>query len=213
MSSPLQAGLDWTGTPSLNRASPYGPCIVGTEDVSVLETEFAQIRVRFGIEGEVKGHSSKVAVLSAVLETLLNSQTRVGALVLDKSELLLRPHPLLAAPAILRHQMACAAFKGFIELQPISQLLCDEDIRGKREWEVSRTEILRINRATHPNQKLKVSSWPSEHSVLIQAADVVAYVFSRAVRNGTIDPQLYIKLRALQSRPENRFEIVKSWGE
>lgn len=207
----LQAGLDWTATPSLNEPFPYGPGIVGVEDGEKLETAFAGIGARFGFQGEIKGHDSSGEVLEAVFEALLSCEARVGVLLLDKSALLMGQGAVLPAPAILRHQMACALAEKFIEKHALARLLCDEDIRGKREWGAFRTEMLRLHRRLRSDSKIKVAAWPSHQSALIQAADCVAYVFGRAVRGGALDAGLRLKLRALQAREENIFMSVREW--
>lgn len=209
----LEAGLDWTATPSLNEPFPYGPGIVGVEDEEKLEAAFAGIGARFGFGGEIKGHDSSGEVLEAVFEALLNCEARVGVLLLDKSALLMGQGAVLPAPAILRHQMACALGEKFIEKHALARLLCDEDIRGKHEWAAFRTEILRLHRRLRPDGKIKVAAWPSHQSALIQAADCVAYVFGRAVRGGALNTGLHDKLRALQAREENIFLSVREWGE
>ena len=209
----LSAGLDWTATPSLNEPFPYGPGLVAIEDEKKLEAAFTAIRARFGFEGEIKGHDSSGQVLDAVFEALLSCEARVGVLLLDKSALLMGQGAILPAPAILRHQMACALVEKFIEKHALARLLCDEDIRGKREWAAFRTEILRLHRRLKSDGKIKVAAWPSHQSALIQAADCAAYVFSRAVRGGALNAGLRFKLRALQAREENIFISVRGWSE
>ena len=212
-SSLLDAGLDWTATPSLNEPFPYGPGIVGVGDGEKLETAFAGIGARFGFDGEIKGHDSSGEVLEAVFEVLLSCDARVGILLLDKSTLLSSKGAILPAPAILRHQMACRLAEKFIEKHALARLLCDEDIRGKREWATFRTEILRLQRRLRPDSKIKVAAWPSHQSALIQAADCVTYVFGRAIRGGALDAGLRDKLHALQAREENIFIVVREWTE
>jgi hypothetical protein len=210
----LQAGLDWTGTPTLNDSTPYGPSIVAVESSSTLGAAFESVRKEFRFEGEIKGHrlNSNPEMLNSILDVLIGFEARVSVLLLDKHGLREAADHSLPFPALLRHQMSCSLAKSFIELQPLSQLICDDEIRGKQEWSNFRTEILRINRSLHPQQKLKVGAWPSDKSALVQAADVTAYVFSRSVRGETLDTQVKDKLKFLQTHPQNRFEVIKSWG-
>jgi hypothetical protein len=208
----LKAGLDWTATPSLNEPFPYGPSIVGVENAEELELAFRAIGIRFGFEGELKGHNSSGEVLTVALQAIVDCRARVGVLLLDKSSLLLQKNPSLPNPAVLRHQMACALVERFIEKHPLARLLCDEDIRGQREWNSFRTDILRCNRRLRPDCKIKVAAWPSHQNVLIQAADVVAYVFSRWVRGGALEPELRELLRTLQEHNDNLFLVEKGWN-
>ena len=207
----LKAGFDWTATPSLNEPFPYGPAIVAVENESALEAAFERIRVRFEFGGEIKGHDSSSQVLGAALETLLDCDARVGCLLLDKRVLLEQTKPTLPAPAILRHQMACALAERFIEKHALARLKCDDEIRGKSEWRAFRTAILRANRRLRPGNKMKVAAWPSHQSALVQAADCVAYVAARAIRGAALDAELRGKLRALQARSKNIFEVTDNW--
>lgn len=137
----------------------------------------------------------------------------MGVWLLDKSALLIDTHSVLPAPAVLRHQVACALFQKVIEKGALARLLCDEDIRGKGEWKSFRTEILRINRRVRPDDKIKVAAWPSHQSPLIQAADCLAYVFGRSIRGAALNARLRQDLRALQRREDNIFMVCEAWGQ
>ncbi len=213
MPQPLHAGLDWTATPSVNEPFAYGPGIVAVEDGEELEAAFDAIRLRFGFQGEIKGHDSSGEVLNAVFEVLISCEARMGVWLLDKSALLTQKNSVLPAPSVLRHQMACALLEKFIEKSALTRLLCDEDVRGKEEWKAFRTEILRINRRVRPDDKIKVAAWPSHHSALIQAADCLAYVSGRSIRGAALNSQSRDNLRALQAREENIFLVSKQWSE
>ena len=207
----FHAGLDWTATPSLNEPFPYGPAIVAVEDENVLELAFKKIGARFGFRGEIKGHNSSGEVLNAVFETLIELDARVGCLLLDKRALLAQPNLALPVPAALRHQMACQLIERFLEKHALARLLCDEEIRGKAEWNRFRTEILRCNRRLQPANKMKVAAWPSHKNALIQAADCVAYVYARSIRGAILDAQLRENLRVLQSDASNIFMVTDRW--
>ena len=207
----LFAGLDWTATPSLNEPFPYGPAIVGVEDEEALELAFGQIGIRFGFSGEIKGHDSSGEVLNAVFETLIERDARVGCLLLDKRALLAQSKLVLPAPAVLRHQMACQLIERFLERHALARLLCDEEIRGKAEWDRFRTALLRCNRSLQPQNKLKVAAWPSHKNTLIQAADCVAYVYARSTRGASLDARLRENLRVLQKNASNIFIVTSNW--
>ncbi len=207
----LHAGLDWTATPSLNEPFPYGPAIVAVEDKSALEEAFEKIGAKFGFSGEIKGHDSSGEVLNAVFETLIKLDARVGCLLLDKTALLTQTSPILPAPAVLRHQMACALCEKFLKKHALARLLCDEEIRGKAEWNRFRTEITRCNRRLRPDHKIKIAAWPSHKNALIQAADCVAYVTARSIRGANLDARLRENLRVLQSNAGNIFMVTDKW--
>ncbi len=207
----FSAGVDWTATPSLNEPFPYGPALVAVEDESELEAAWEEIQLRFGFRSEIKGHDSSGEVLNAVFEALEKCKASVGSLLLDKRALLTIPNALLPAPATLRHQMAVALTTRFIEQHALARLLCDEEIRGKSEWGAFRTDILRANRRLHPTQKMRVAAWPSHKSVLIQAADCVAYAFAREIRGATLDAPVRARLRAMQEREGNFFVVTDKW--
>jgi hypothetical protein len=207
------AGLDWTATPSLNEPFAYGPGVVAVPDGATFEAAFCEIHQRFGISGkEIKGHNSSIEVLDAVLQVLIDTQAKVGVLLLDKSRLLTNPNAKLPSPAVLRHQMACVLLEQFLASHPLAILYCDEDIRGQKEQQAFKTEILRCKRALQPYSKMKISMRPSHKSVLIQAADVLAYVYSRELR-GALAPQLRRKLDSLRADTNNLFLTVTDWEE
>lgn len=210
----MDGGLDWTATPSLNEPRPYGPCLVAVEDETVLATAFSDIARRFGFTGgEIRGHNSSIEVLVAVMQALQSCDAKIGVLLLDKRQLLNAAHPRLAPPSQLRHEMACVLVERFLQRHALMRLLCDEDIRGKREQERFRTEILCGHRHRHTEAHLKVGFRPSEKSALIQAADAVAYVCSRYVRGASLASELRRSADAIRADAKNFFWVVEDWKE
>lgn len=210
----MDGGLDWTATPSLNEPFPYGPCLVAVEDDTALGTAFSEIARRFGFAGrEIRGHNSSTEVLAAVMQAVQNCDAKIGVLLLDKRQLLNIAHPRLAPPSQLRHEMACVVAERFLQRHALTRLLCDEDIRGKREQERFRTAILRGHRHRHPEERFKVGFRPSEKSGLIQAADAVAYICSRYVRGAPLATELRQSVDAIRADAENFFGVVEDWEE
>lgn len=112
-----------------------------------------------------------------MLELILANEICVGVLLLDKriAKLEKATWPM---PTVLRHQTALRLTDEMLQHTSLRSLLCDEDIRGKREQRF-KTAISRCNVQLESRAKIKIGFWPSEKSGLIQCVDVVVYVAAR----------------------------------
>ena len=209
----MHAGLDWTGTPSLNEPHPYGPCLVAVGDKTSFDEAWSFLAQEAGVERgeEIKGHKSPPRVLENVLRLVIASEVCVGVLLLDKSEAF-RIRAIWPLPANLRQQTALGLIEEMVQNHVLQSLVCDEDIRGKREQQQFRTAVLRCN-AQLQTAKMKVGFRRSEKSSLIQCADVIAYVAARSLRENALTPELEKLWRYLKKQPQTYYRVIYKWEE
>lgn len=210
----VTAGLDWTGTPSLNEPHPYGPGIIAVPDKDFFEAEFNLIKQQFRIpqDRELRGHRSSPEILAAVLRLLLTMDCWIGIMLWDKHRAIERKE-VWPKPAVLRHHTGVWLAQRLLDKLAIQSLYCDEDIRGKREQQLFRTDISRCNTRIHPASKMKIALWPSDKSNLIQCADVVTYVAARSLRPCGLTPELQNLWQRLQNNPRVIYWILDKWEE
>ena len=209
----MNAGGDYTGTPSLNNKSPYGFALVAVANVELLEEAFTQIHQAGGLPArdELRGYDLPVKVQAEVLKVLCEQDARIAVLMLNKTHLLATPQAALPPAAIMHHQFGLVVLERVLRQYALSNLKCDEELRGQAQKEFV-TAVQRLSRVLWPDTRLKVKLLPSHTSVLVQAADVVAYNFSRFVRNA-LEDELQQCLLALQRQEHNIFLETREWND
>ena len=207
------AGGDWTATPSLNDKRPYGFALVAVEDVETLADAFARIRhdVGFAARAELRGHDAPPQVQAAVLQVLAAQNARISVLLLDKTPLLAEPPTHWLNATLMHQQLAMATLQRTLPHYPLANLKCDEELRGQAQ-KAFVTDVKRLHQSLWPGQRLKMKLLPSHTSVLVQAADIVAYNFSRFIRNALHD-ELHAQIQFLRTQKFNDFVKVKNWND
>ncbi len=149
-------------------------------------------------------------VLAKVLELILANEICVGVLLLYKRIAILEK-ATWPMPTVLHHQTALRLADEMLQGTSLRSLLCDEDIRGKREQQRFKTALLRCNARLASRSKIKIGFWPSEKSGLIQCADVVAYVAARSLRESALTMKLQTLWLRVQQMPTTRCHVVTQW--
>lgn len=210
----MDAGLDWTGTPSLNEPHPYGPCLIGVRDREQFDAVWSLLAVNAGIGRgeEIKGHKSPPHLLANVLRLVLANEVCVNILLLDKRKAI-QERAIWPVPPVMRHQTALHLADEAMQRMAFRLLLCDEDIRGKGEQQHFKTAVLRCNARLQPANRMKLGFWPSEKSNLIQCADVIAYVAARSLRENALTQELQTLWGRMQSQAQTSYKVLQEWNE
>lgn len=213
----LYAGGDWSGKPDKpsGLSDIFSFAVVMTEDLEAAEEEFALLKRRLGMKAdkEFHGHEMNDTQNAAVLELILHQEMRIGILMINKSAVPLTRQITLPTGPRFTHEVAMRLFELFVPGCPLSRVWLDEDIKGKATQQLFKTDVQRVCRTHHPASTCKVVFRGSHTSLMIQLADVVAYVLSRQARGVRFYPPLESVLRKLRSDSRHLILGPLPWEE
>jgi len=178
----LYAGMDWSGKPGKD---DFLICsIAAIETPQTWSEKCAELKRTLSIKLSAEFHARDMSETEnlAVLQTAVDAGIHFGVLTMKKSKV---------NPELFNYERtATELFRVFTTRYQAKQLWYDREVQGRAVEQAFQTKLQRINRASYPKSTFKARCRSSNKSDLIQAADCVAYLQHRLMRDVIRDTSL-----------------------
>jgi len=190
--------MDWSGKSDRDK---YLICVLAAiQNAEAWSEKCADLRHELGMKQSTEFHARDMSELEnfTVLQTAKDGGIIFGAFVME------RPDEVNGQNISFSYDgIAQELFHAFAARYQVRTLWYDKEIQGRMAEQTFETKLRRINRTIYPKSTFKARSRPSDKSDLIQAADSLAYMIHRLMRNAIGHHPLKMLVRQLLNDERN----------
>lgn len=206
----LYAGMDWSSYSKPHRQI-FGAAIVVVSDLEVLASVFQEARGLGGLPKEHIFHAYTDApeIQLMLLQLLVQTDIalRVGALIYDSAEGVPEIVTRMSANEFT-HYMGINLLKEFLPVCPVTKLVADSELQGKKQETKFKKEIRRQRDLGFFSHAPEIEFSGSKKSELIQLADLFAYNLYRSQRDALELPVMRELVKRIRKDSRNHIWML-----